>query len=244
MGQEWLSRTSLLLGEENLKALQSKHVLVIGLGGVGAYAAEMIARAGVGKLTIVDGDVINESNINRQLLALTDSIGKSKAVLMRDRLERINPNLEVHAINDFLHQDKITNLLDSHYDYVVDAIDTLSPKIFTIATCMNRGHKLVSSMGAGGRLDPTQIKIAPLAKSYNCKLAFKVRKRLSAMKVSKDFPVVFSSEKVDEKAVISVENERNKKTTVGTISYIPAIFGMFCAAVVIQDLTGKGLKYV
>ncbi len=239
MSEEWLSRTSLLLGEEKLKALQSKHVLVVGLGGVGAYAAEMIARAGVGKLTIVDGDVINESNINRQLLALTNTIGKSKAMLMKDRLELINPNLEVNAINDFLQQEKIKNLLNAHYDYVVDAIDTLSPKIFTIATCVNMGHKLVSSMGAGGRLDPTQIQIAPLAKSYNCKLAFKVRKKLSAMKISKDFPVVFSSEKVDERAVISVENERNKKTTVGTISYIPAIFGMFCASVVVKNLINR-----
>ncbi len=237
MNEEWLSRTALLLGEDKVKTLQSKHVLVIGLGGVGAYAAEMIARAGIGKITIVDGDVINESNINRQLLAFTDTIGKSKAELMKNRLKRINPDLEICAINDFLKQEKITRLLSSHYDYVVDAIDTLSPKIFTIATCVKNGHKLVSSMGAGGRLDPTQIRIAPLAKSYNCKLAFKVRKKLSAMKISKDFPVVFSSEKADQRAVISVENEMNKKTTVGTISYIPAIFGMFCAGVVIRNLT-------
>ncbi len=239
MNEEWLSRTSLLLGEEALKTLQSKHVLVIGLGGVGAYAAEMIARAGVGKLTVVDADVVNESNINRQLLALTNTVGKSKAKLMEERLKLINPNLELTAINEFLHNEKISELLDNQYDYVVDAIDTLSPKIFTIATCISRGHNLVSSMGAGGRLDPTQVKIAPLEKSYNCKLAFKVRKKLSAMKVRKNFPVVFSSEKADENAVIMVENERNKKTTVGTISYIPAIFGMFCASVVVRDLINQ-----
>ncbi len=231
-----MSRTALLLGDENVKKLQSKHVLVIGLGGVGAYAAEMIVRAGVGKITVVDGDVVSKSNINRQLLALSDNVGKSKADLMKERLLRINPSLEIEAINDYLHDEKIENLLARDYDYVVDAIDTLSPKVFTIVCCLKRGHKLISSMGAGGRLDPSKIQIAPLHKSYNCKLAFKVRKRLSALKLPKKFPVVFSSEEVDKSAVISVENEANKKTTVGTISYIPAVFGMYCASVVVRDL--------
>ncbi len=236
MSIEWLSRTSLLLGDDNIEYLKSKHVLVLGLGGVGSYAAEMIARGGVGKLTVVDGDVINKSNINRQLLALTSTIGKSKAILMKERLKLINPEIEVTAINEFLHDEKIELLLNNNYDYVVDAIDTLSPKVFAIYNCLKKGHKLVSSMGAGGRIDPSQIKIAPLKKTYNCKLAFKVRKRLSSLNASKNFPVVFSTEKVDKNAVILVENESNKKTTVGTISYIPAIFGMNCASVVLRNL--------
>jgi tRNA A37 threonylcarbamoyladenosine dehydratase len=238
MQEGWLSRTTLLLGEDKLKILKSKHVLVIGLGGVGAFAAEMIARAGVGKMTIVDGDVVNESNINRQLPALTSTIGKSKASLMKDRLLDINPQLDLDVFNEFLRQDLIEHRLSFSYDYVVDAIDTFSPKVFTIFNCLQNGHKIVSSMGAGGKVDPTQVKIARMKDSYNCKLAFKVRKRLGALKASKDFPVVFSTEPVDEKAMQPIEGELNKKTMVGTISYMPAIFGMFCASVVIRDLVG------
>lgn len=236
MSKEWLSRTTLLLGHDGVENLQSSHVLVIGLGGVGAYAAEMIVRAGIGKITVVDGDFVSQSNINRQLLALSDNIGESKAHLMKERLLKINPDLDIVAINEYLQNEKIENLLAANYDYVVDAIDTLSPKVFIIANCLKHNHKLVSSMGAGGRLDPTQVKIAPLKKSYNCRLAFMVRKRLSAMGLPKEFPVVFSSEELDKSAVILVEDEANKKTTVGTISYIPAIFGMYCASVVINDL--------
>lgn len=239
MQEDWLSRTSLLLGEEKLKILKSKHVLVIGLGGVGSFAAEMIARAGIGKMTLVDGDVVNTSNINRQLLALTSTVGKSKASLMQKRLLDINPGLNLDVYNEFLRQDLIEHRLSFSYDYVVDAIDTFSPKVFTIFNCLQNGHKLVSSMGAGGKVDPAEVKIAKMKDSYNCKLAFKVRKRLSSLEANKDFPVVFSSEKINEDAMLPVENELNKKTMVGTISYMPAIFGMFCASVVIRDLVGE-----
>ncbi len=239
MHDEWLIRTSLLLGEEKLNILKFKHVLVIGLGGVGAFAAEMIARSGVGKMTIVDGDVVNASNINRQLPALTSTIGKSKAFLMKERLLDINPNLDLDVYNEFLRRDLIEHRLSFSYDYVIDAIDTFSPKVFTIYNCLQNGHKIVSSMGAGGKIDPSQVKISKMKDSYNCKLAFKVRKRLGALKADKDFPVVFSTEQIDEKAMKPIEGELNKKTMVGTISYMPAIFGMYCASVVIRDLIGE-----
>lgn len=238
MNEDWLSRTSLLLGEEKLSILKSKHVLVIGLGGVGAFAAEMIARAGVGTMTIADGDTINKSNINRQLPAVTSSIGISKANWMENRLKDINPELKLTAINEYLKDERIVEILDNHYDYVVDAIDTFSPKVFTIFNCLKNGLKLVSSMGSGGKVDPAQVKIAKMKDSYNCKLAFKVRKRLSQLKADKNFPVVYSSEQVDQKLVQLVEGEPNKKSMVGTISYMPAVFGMFCASVVIRDLVG------
>jgi len=239
MNEEWLSRTSLLIGEEKLNVLKAKHVLVIGLGGVGAFASEMIARAGVGKMTIVDGDVVNASNINRQLPALTSTIGKSKASLMKERLLDINPSLNLNVFNEYLRHDLIEHRLSFAYDYVVDAIDTLTPKVFTIFNCLNNGHKFISSMGAGGKTEPTQVKISTLKDSYNCKLAFKLRKRLGVLKASKDFPVVFSSEKINLNATVPIENELNKKTMVGTISYMPATFGMFCASVVIRDLIGE-----
>ncbi|NJO92041.1 MAG: tRNA threonylcarbamoyladenosine dehydratase [Chloroflexia bacterium] len=239
MQEEWLIRTSLLLGDEKLEVLKSKHVLVIGLGGVGSFAAEMIARAGVGIMTIVDGDTIQPSNINRQLPAVASSVGMEKARWMENRLKDINPKLKLTVICEYLKDNRIDELLSHPYDYVVDAIDTFSPKVFTIYTCLQKGLKLVSSMGSGGRLDPSQVKIAKMKDSYNCKLAFKVRKKLSGLKADKTFPVVFSSELVDEKVVRLVEGEPNKKSMVGTISYMPAIFGMFCASVVIRDLIGE-----
>jgi tRNA threonylcarbamoyladenosine dehydratase len=236
--EDWLNRTNLLLGQEKLDILKTKNVLVVGLGGVGSYAAETIARAGIGKMTIIDGDVVNLTNLNRQLPALRGNLGKKKAAIMKERLLDINPELELTVIEEFIRDDYMKEILEPNYDYVLDAIDTLSPKVFLIHHTLERGHKLVSSMGAGGKIDPTQVKIVPLTKSYNCKFAFIVRKRLSKLGSKKDYPVVFSPEQVDMSKVIEVEGEQNKKSIVGTISYMPAIFGLFCASVVLRDLTG------
>ncbi len=238
MREDWLSRTNLLLGQEKLDILKTKNVLVVGLGGVGSYAAETIARTGVGKMTIIDGDVVNLTNLNRQLPALRVNIGRKKADIMKERLLDINPELKLTVIDEFIRDEYMKEILEPDYDYVLDAIDTLSPKVFLIHHTLQRGHKLVSSMGAGGKIDPAQVKIVPLTKSFNCKFAFIVRKRLSKLGSKKDFPVVFSPEQVDISKVIEVEGEQNKKSIVGTISYMPAIFGMFCASVVIRDLTG------
>ena len=232
---DWLERTRLLLGEKKLEKLKNKHVLIVGLGGVGSAAAEMITRAGVGKLTIVDGDVVDTTNRNRQLIALSSNEGKAKAVEMKARLLDINPELDVTAIKQFLRDDTLSDLLKNKFDYVVDAIDTLTPKIYLIKNALENQLPIVSSMGAGGRLDPSQIKIADISKSYNDNLARMLRKRLHKMNIYKGVKVVFSSEKIDKSSVILQASE-NKKSNVGTISYMPPIFGMFIASVVVRDL--------
>lgn len=235
----WLQRTELLIGEEGVKTLKNAHVLVVGLGGVGAYAAEQICRAGVGTMTVVDGDVVEETNRNRQLPALKSNEGRPKAEILADRFRDINPDIILHVFNHYLEHDEITNLLEANtYDFVVDAIDTLSPKTFLIAKTLEFGYPLVSSLGAGGKFDPSKVEVTDIAKTYNCKLAKKLRKRLTRMGISKGFKVVFSSELVDIEKVISVKG-KNKASTVGTISYMPPIFGCFCASVVIRGLLQK-----
>lgn len=233
----WLERTELLLGEEKLDRLKKSNVLVVGLGGVGAYAAEQLCRAGVGKMTIVDGDVVEESNRNRQLPALISTFKKPKAEILAERFLDINPELELTVVNKYIHDEEIVKLLNSQpFDYVVDAIDTLSPKTYLIYRATQLGFKVVSSMGAGGKLDPSKIQIVDISKSYNCKLARMLRKRLSKLGIKQGVKVVFSSEEIIEEAV-RLEEGKNKKSTVGTISYMPPIFGCFVSSVVIRDLT-------
>ncbi len=232
----WLERTELLFGEEKLQKLKSAKVLIVGLGGVGAYAAEQLCRAGIGNMTIVDGDVVELSNRNRQLPALISNNGKPKAEIMAARFRDINPEINLTVVNDFIRDEKTTELLKSQsFDYVVDAIDTLSPKVFLVYHALQLGLKVVSSMGAGGKIDPTQLRIDDISKSHHCKLARMMRKRLSRMGVKKGVKVVYSSEEIDEKAVRE-EDGQNKKSTVGTISYMPPVFGCFIASVVIRDL--------
>ncbi|KIO44669.1 tRNA threonylcarbamoyladenosine dehydratase [Sanguibacteroides justesenii] len=239
MMTEWLSRTELLIGKEALKKLQEAHVLVAGLGGVGAYAAEQLCRAGIGEMTIIDGDCVEETNKNRQLPALDSNMGKPKAEVMAARFRDINPEIRLHVINDYIRDDRMIEVLKlASYDYIVDAIDTLAPKIFLIYHSLQNGYSIVSSMGSGGKFDPTQIRIADISKSYNCNLARMLRKRLHKLGVYKGVKVVFSPEEVDPEAVVLSEGE-NKKSNVGTISYMPPAFGCFCASVVIRDLIGK-----
>lgn len=232
----WLERTELLLGEDKLNKLRNSHVLVVGLGGVGAYAAEQICRAGVGEMTIIDGDLIHITNINRQLPALNSSIGQPKAEYMGKRLLDINPNLKLHIIQEYIRDERMKEIVSQPYDYVVDAIDTLSPKIFLIHDTLKFGNRIVSSMGAGGKVDPMLVKISDISESYNCPLARILRKRLSRLGIKEGFKVVFSPEEVDESSTRPCEGEPNKKTTVGTISYMPPIFGCFIASVVIRGL--------
>ena len=234
----WLDRTELLIGTEQLELLSSKHVVIVGLGGVGSVAAEMIARAGIGKLTIVDGDQVDITNINRQVLALNSTINKRKVELMKARLLDINPKLKINAIDEYMRITDIIELLNTKYDYVVDAIDTLSPKINLIKQTLEKKIPLISSMGAGGKLDPTKIEIADISKSYNDNLARMLRKKLHKLDIYTGFKVVFSSEKIDKNSVIIQESE-NKKSNVGTISYMPAAFGIFISSVVIRDLIEK-----
>lgn len=236
--EKWTDRTELLLSSAQLEQLIQANVLVVGLGGVGAYAAEMIARAGVGKMTIIDGDVISTSNLNRQLLATHPALGKAKADLMRDRLLAINPAIELSVLNEFLRDERTLEVLQAQrYDYVVDAIDTLSPKLYLIIHSLAEGLPIISSMGAGGKSDPEKIHIADISKTYNCRLAKTVRKRLHRQGIKKGLKTVFSSELQDKDAILTTEEEQNKKSIVGTISYMPAIFGCMMAAEVIKDLS-------
>ncbi|MBP3432970.1 MAG: tRNA threonylcarbamoyladenosine dehydratase [Alistipes sp.] len=235
----WLERTELLLGEEKLSLLRKANVLVVGVGGVGAYAAEMIVRAGVGRMTIADADKVSETNINRQLVALHSTIGEEKCEVLAKRLRDINPELELKMVNRFIKDSETDALLDSEkFDYVVDAIDTLSPKLALIKGALDRGIPLVSSMGAGAKTDPTLMEIKDIAKTHHCPLAHMLRKRLHKIGIKRGFRAVFSPEPVREGAMILCE-EQNKKSNVGTISYIPALFGIGCASVVIRDLIGE-----
>ena len=235
----WLERTELLLGEEKLNMLRNANVLVVGVGGVGAYAAEMIVRAGVGRMTIADADKVSESNINRQLVALHSTIGREKCDILAERLKDINPELQLTVVNRFIKDDETDALLDSDiFDYVVDAIDTLSPKLALIKGALDRGIPLVSSMGAGAKTDPTLMEIKDIAKTHHCPLAHMLRKRLHKIGIKRGFWAVFSPEPVREGAMILCE-EQNKKSNVGTISYIPALFGIGCASVVVRDLVGE-----
>ena len=236
---EWQSRTKLLLGSEALKVLKSSHVLVAGLGGVGAYAAEMLCRAGIGKLTIADGDKVQASNRNRQLIALHSTTGKEKAELMKERLLDINPELQVIAINEFLQVENTERILEETYDYVVDAIDTLSPKVNLIHKTLLKGYPVISSMGSGGKLDPLLVQVCDISGSHTCKLAYNIRKQLHRLGVRKGFKVVFSPEVVSKDSVQLISGERNKRSTVGTVSYMPPVFGCLMASVVIRDLISE-----
>lgn len=232
----WLERTELLLGGEKLKKVTAAHVLVVGVGGVGAYAAEMLARAGVGRMTLADADEVNPTNINRQLVALHSTIGRQKVEVLAERLRDINPEIELTIVADYIKDEKTYELLDAaHYDYVVDAIDTLSPKAALIAAALERAVPLVSSMGAGAKTDPTQLEIKDISKSHHCPLAHMLRKRLHRMGIRSGFQAVFSPEPIREGAMIHCE-EQNKKSNTGTISYMPALFGIGCASVVIRGL--------
>lgn len=235
----WLERTELLLGEEKLEILKNANVLVVGVGGVGAYAAEMIVRSGVGRMTIADADKVSETNINRQLVALHSTVGREKCDILANRLKDINPELQLTVVNRFIKDDETDALLDSDkFDYVVDAIDTLSPKLALIKGALDRGIRIVSSMGAGAKTDPTLMEIKDIAKTHHCPLAHMLRKRLHKIGIKRGFWAVFSPEPVREGAMILCE-EQNKKSNVGTISYIPALFGIGCASVVIRDLIGE-----
>ncbi len=233
----WQERTELLLGEDKMQRLRKAHVLVVGLGGVGAYAAEMICRAGVGEMTIIDADTVQPSNINRQLPATHATIGRAKAEVLAERFRDINPEVKLHVKVEYLKDDMIPELLDgSHFDFIVDAIDTVAPKCYLIYHALQRRLPIISSMGAGAKKDITQVRFADLWETYHCGLSKAVRKRLQKLGMKRHLPVVFSTEQADANAVILVDNEQNKKSTAGTISYMPAVFGCYLAEYVLRKL--------
>jgi tRNA threonylcarbamoyladenosine dehydratase len=235
----WLSRTTLLIGSEKLQKLQNAHVLIVGLGGVGSFAAEFIVRSGIGKVTIVDGDVVDPTNRNRQLPALAINHGQNKVDIMAERLLNINPEVKLTAINSFLSPEKAEQILtETKFDYVMDCIDSITPKLTLLITAHQKGLKIISSMGAGGKLDPTKIRYADIFDTKQCYLAKTVRKRLRALGIVTGINVVYSTEEVNLESLMLTDGSNFKRSAYGTISYLPATFGSVCASVVIRGLIG------
>jgi len=238
--QPWMGRTELLLGKDRLSKLINSNVLVVGLGGVGGIAAEMIARSGVGKMTIVDADTVDPTNRNRQIPALKSTEGMVKADVLAARLLDINPDLELQVIPQFFRDALTFEILDNNkFDYALDCIDTLSPKVYYIKACIDRGIPIVSSMGAGSKVDPTQVKVADISETYNCHLARYTRKYLHRLGVYKGVKAVFSAEPKLINSQLMLMEAQNKKSAVGTISYMPTVFGCTVASVAIRDLFNR-----
>lgn len=226
----------MLLGSDALDALAASRVAVVGLGGVGAMATEMLARAGVGHLVLVDADTVSESNINRQLPALRSTVGRDKCDVVKDRLLDINPDIEVQTIKEFLCEENIPQLLGGlELDCVVDCIDTLSPKIALVQHCLGRGVKLVSSMGSGAKTDATRVRVDDISRTIQCPLARMLRKRLHKLGITTGFTAVYSTERPSHDAMV-IEETRNKKAQTGTVSYLPAVFGCVCAQAALSCL--------
>ncbi len=232
MSTHWKERTEILLGAQSLKQLQQSHVLLAGLGGVGSWVAEFLVRTGIGNLTIIDSDTVEVSNINRQLPALHSTIGKLKTDVMKERLLDINPQINIQVISCYIHDDTLEPILSSPYDLVIDAIDTLSPKVWFLAIALKKGYRIVSSMGSGARLDPTKIRVDDISKTRNCTLARSVRKRLHRLGITNGFYAVYSEELPRKHAVIEQEG-RNKKSVVGSVVFVTAAFA---AAVVSKSI--------
>lgn len=240
MQSEWLQRTELLIKEEGIERLQSANILIVGLGGVGSFAAEFLVRSGIGNLTIVDGDTVDITNINRQLPALSSTIGKNKTDVVAERILDINPKINLKKINEFLEPERMEELLTQEkFDYVLDCIDSLSPKLALIITCKRKKIKLVSVMGAGGKTDPSKVMVRDISKTNNCFLAKQIRKKLKKEQIHKGFRCVFSTEIQDENSLKMTDGSNYKKSFYGTISYMPAIFGLYAAAEVIRFLLKK-----
>ena len=236
----WLSRTELLIGREALERLSQSHVMVVGLGGVGSYAAEFIARSGVGRMTIIDGDVVDPTNRNRQLPALATNHGEPQAAIMADRLKAINPELDLEVIREFINPELVEKQLEAHPDYIIDAIDSITPKLTFIAKAYQKKLPMVCSMGAGAKLDPTRLQVVDISKTYNCPFAQQVRKTLKRNHdIRRGIKVVFSPEEPDKDSLMLTDGKNFKKSAYGTISYLPAVFGAVCASVVIRELIGQ-----
>lgn len=244
MDTSWMERTQLLVGKKGIEKLSNADVLIVGLGGVGSYAAEAIARAGVGNLTIVDGDNVDPTNRNRQLQALSSTHGISKAMLMEQRIKDINPNINLTTIGEFQNPDMMKEILKKKFTYIIDAIDSISPKLQLLQHAYYNNRRVISSMGAGGKMDPTKIQVADISKTDICPLAQYVRKRLRYLGIYKGIKCVYSTELPAKFSIMRTDGTNFKKSAYGTISYLPAVFGFTCASVVIRDIVEwKEIKY-
>jgi len=236
---EWTERAELLFTKDGLNKLQNANVLVVGMGGVGSFAAEFIARAGVGKMTIIDGDVVDITNINRQLPALHSTIGLPKIDVVGDRLMDINPELNLTRINEFLSPERAFEIVTNEYDFVVDCIDSLTPKLNLIIAAKRKKVKIVSSMGAGGKMEVSKVKVTDISNTINCFLAKAIKKRLKEVQIDRGVRVVFSSEIQKESSLKITDGNNFKKSFYGTNSYMPGLFGLYAAETVIRYLLEK-----
>jgi tRNA A37 threonylcarbamoyladenosine dehydratase len=239
--EKWLERTALLIDEKQLKNLANAHVMIVGLGGIGSFAGEFIARAGIGEITLIDGDCFDETNKNRQLTALDSTIGRNKAVVLAERIKEINPNVKLNIIQEFVVPERVWEILSNNKPhYVMDCIDSVSPKLEWIKACLRIKIKIISHLGAGGKLDPSKVQISSLEKTYNCKLAQHVKKRLKKEGVNfKKVKAVFSSELQDKNSLKLTDGTNFKRSFYGTISYMPGLFGLMGAAEVIKHIRLK-----
>lgn len=232
---DWQERTKLLIGDD-FKKIEKSNIIIFGLGGVGGIVAEMLCRAGISKMTIIDGDTIHLSNLNRQIFTDLNLIGQNKAEVISKKLLAINSNIRLKVINKYITEEQMLNILNAeNYDYVVDAIDTISPKISLLYNSVQLSYRIISSMGAGGKLNPSLVRVDDLSNTVDCRLARLVRKRLHRMGIYEGIKVVFSPEKINKDSVKIVDLP-NKKSTLGTISYLPAIFGIYITWTIIDDL--------
>jgi tRNA threonylcarbamoyladenosine dehydratase len=235
----WQERAALLFKEEGLEKLKKANVLVVGMGGVGSFAAEFVARAGVGKMTIVDGDVVDITNINRQLPALHSTVGMPKVQLMGARLKDINPELDLTIIEEFLSPERANEIVTNDFDYVMDCIDSVTPKLNLILAAKRKKVKIISNMGAGGKFEAGKVCVKDISKTDYCPLAKQVRRRLKAEGISGGVKVVYSYERPDYNSVKMTDGSNFKKSFYGTNSWMPALFGLHAAEKVVRDLLKK-----
>ena len=238
---KWQERAELLFKEEGLRNLKKSSVLVVGLGGVGSFAAEFLVRAGIGKITIVDGDTVDITNINRQLPALHSTIGLPKVTVVGDRLVDINPALQMTKVQEFLSPERAFEIVSENFDYVLDCIDSVTPKLNLIIAAKRKRVKIISSMGAGGKMEASKVHVSCITNATNCMLAKTIRKRLKAIKIDK-LKVVSSSEIQDETSLKMTDGSNYKKSFYGTNSYMPGLFGLYMAETVIRYLLTSTIK--
>jgi len=236
---QWQERATLLFKEEGINKLQKANILVVGLGGVGSFAAEFLVRAGIGNLTIVDGDTVDITNINRQLPALHSTIGESKATVVGNRLMDINPELNLTKVQEFLSPERATEIITTDFDYVLDCIDSVTPKLNLIISAKRKKVKVISCMGAGGKFDSSKVRVRDIKDTKVCPLAKNIRKRLKLVKINKGVKTVFSIETPDATSIKTTDGKNYKKSFYGTNSWMPAQFGLHAAETVIRYLLEK-----
>lgn len=232
------ARTEILLGQQSVENLRRHHVLIAGIGGVGGYAAENLARAGIGELTLLDKDVVSPSNINRQLVALQSTVGQKKTAIMKARIADIDPSIKVNVIDDFMSVETAEQIvLSGKYDFIADCIDTIACKAQLVAEAQKHDIPVISAMGAGNCIDVRKARISRLDKTQVCPLAREMRRRLRALKANLKYPVVYSDETRRQPYVENISNENyREKATNGTISYLPAVFGVLLAGEIVRAL--------